>query len=234
MSATNVFTRPINWAAAFKTGDIHPSVQQHLVRVYASLCVCLLVASCTAVFLPISFPPLIASLLSIGMLLGMTALPATPTNQPTRFGLLLGFAGVMGCALGPLVHLVHDEIDPAIVYTALLATSTLFACFSAAALLARRRSYLYLGGILSAAISWLLVLSFMQFFFPSEAMQNALLYLGLIIFSGYVVFDTQLIVEKASLGDGDFLLHSAELFIDFVGLFVRILILLAKKNKKKD
>jgi Bax inhibitor 1 len=210
-----------------------PQVQQHLVRVYASLSVCLLVASCAAVFLPVALPPLLSALASVGLLMAIASLPATDANQASRFGLLLAFAAVLGCSVGPLVHLVHDQIAPSVVYTALLATASLFACFSGAALLSRRRSYLYLGGILSSALSWLLVLNLMNAFFPSEGMFDATILLGLAVFSGYVVFDTQLIVEKASLGDRDYVLHSAELFIDFVGLFVRILALLAKKEKKK-
>ena len=63
---------------------------------------------------------------------------------------------------------------------------------------------------------------------------NISLYLGLIMFCGFVIFDTQLIVEKAFHGDFDYLSHSLELFVDFIGIFVRILIILAKKSKKDD
>lgn len=49
-----------------------------------------------------------------------------------------------------------------------------------------------------------------------------------------MIFDTQLVVEKASLGDRDFAWHAMELFIDFVGIFVRICIILLRNKQKGD
>lgn len=45
------------------------------------------------------------------------------------------------------------EVDASILVTALLSTTTIFLCFAGAALLSKRRSYLYLGGMLSAGIT---------------------------------------------------------------------------------
>jgi len=58
------------------------------------------------------------------------------------------------------------------------------------------------------------------------------------MFCGYILFDTQMIIEKVSNGDNDYVWHSVELFIDFIAIFVRIVIILlemsdSKKSKKE-
>ena len=49
------------------------------------------------------------------------------------------------------------------------------------------------------------------------------------IFCGFIVWDTQMIIEKKRRGDGDFIGHSLDLFIDFMQVFRKILILLMQK-----
>jgi hypothetical protein len=67
-----------------------------------------------------------------------------------------------------------------------------FACFSAAALLSPRRHYLYLGGLLSSVLSFFLLARLGTWVFGGAALLfQAELYLGLAVFAGYVVFDTQ-------------------------------------------
>lgn len=46
---------------------------------------------------------------------------------------------------------------------------------------------------------------------------------------GFIIFDTQNITEKARRGDKDYIKHSVELFIDFVAVFKRILIILTDR-----
>lgn len=60
------------------------------------------------------------------------------------------------------------------------------------ALISRRRSYLFLGGSLSSAISLFMVMRLASWMFGAREMVfQAELYLGLMVFVGYVLFDTQ-------------------------------------------
>merc|ERR1719174_374071 len=87
---------------------------------------------------------------------------------------------------------------------------------------------------LLSGLSTLLFLGFLNIFFRSQLLFQAHLYIGLAIFCGFVMFDTQVIIRKARNGDKDFIAHSLDLFIDFVQIFRKVLILLMQKESKKD
>jgi len=80
----------------------------------------------------------------------------------------------------------------------------------------------------------MLVLSLMNLFGRSQLIFNVNLYLGLFIACGYILYDTQLIVERAIQGDMNYVKHALFLFIDMVDLFVRILVILLKNSQNKS
>jgi FtsH-binding integral membrane protein len=130
--------------------------------------------------------------------------------------------------MGPLLDTVID-INPSIIMTALLGTAVIFISFSLSALFAERGRWLYLGGTLMTLLSSLLILSLANLFFGSYLIFQAHLYLGLLLMCGFVLYDTQLIIEKRMSGDKDFVTHSLDLFIDFIGIFKRLVIILTQK-----
>lgn len=225
-----------NLASVFKMNDYSRQTQDHLFKVYLSLMLCVLAASCgaaTSMYFRLS-----ADLSLLGVLGGMGMLmwlswDTRKEEVQRRMSLLCAFGFFEGMSLGPLLY-VAAFIDPALIVTAFLGTVAVFACFTASALIAQRRSYLYLGGILGSAVTLLLVLGLANMFFRSVNIFLVELYGGLLVFSGYVVFDTQLILEKAEYGSKDVVGHAATLFIDFVGIFVRILIILMRNNRGKS
>lgn len=208
--------------------------QAHLKRVYSTLLLMMIVAGAAAYehiyyqWISGGFWSLLLSLVALGVV-GFT----NKKNEPLRFGSLLAFAALQGLSLGPLLTFAIS-VDAGIVPTAFLGTAIVFGCLSLCALRTTDRGFLYLGGMLSSGLSLLLILSLLSFAFRATWMFNIQLYLGLLVFCGYVLFDTQLVIEKRNMGDDDFIWHSVDLFIDFIAIFVRIVILLTKKSKKDD
>ncbi|EEF30605.1 bax inhibitor 1 [Ricinus communis] len=213
--------------------QISPHVQTHLKQVYLTLC-CALVAAAAGAYLHIlwNIGGLLTTFACIGCMAWLLSLP--PYQEQKRVAILMAAALFQGASVGPLIDLAID-IDPSVLITTFVGTSVAFGCFSAAAMLARRREYLYLGGLLSSGLSILLWLQFASSIFGGSAsIFKFELYFGLLVFVGYVVVDTQDIIEKAHLGDLDYVKHALNLFTDFVAVFVRILIIMLKNSAEKN
>jgi FtsH-binding integral membrane protein len=209
-------------------------VQRHLISVYTTL---LLAVACAAggAFFDSQVWQIGGVLTTLGALAIMAALamtPASPATLQKRQGLLCLFSALQGASLGPLLNLAFF-VDPSLVAVAFGGAAAVFASFSLAALLTRRRAMLALTGILSTAITSFLWLHLAAMFLPRSAafMLRALqleLYLGVFVFAGYVLVDTQVIVEKAYAGDTDHVAHALDLFVDLVALFARLLAILVR------
>eukprot|EP00955_Chlamydomonas_euryale_P111696 366083-Chlamydomonas_euryale.AAC.22 len=95
------------------------------------------------------------------------------------------------------------------------------------------RSFMYLGGYLASAMMAMLVLRLSGWIFGASALAYSVeLYGGLLVFSAYILYDTQLIVERASAGEMDFTQHALLLFTDLFAVFVRILIIMLKRSEE--
>ncbi|KAJ8258499.1 hypothetical protein COCON_G00175110 [Conger conger] len=234
----NVFDRNINFDALFKFSQISHSTRQHLKNVYSSFAVCMFVAAAGSyvhVVTRLFQGGLLSMLGSLGMMAWLAMTPHSPQTEKKRLGMLAGFAFFTGVGLGPALDFVI-AVNPSIIVTAFLGTSVIFLCFTLSALYAQRRSYLFLGGILTSGLTIMLLVSIVNMFIGSVMVFKAHMYLGLAIISGFVLFDTQLIIEKAEMGDKDYIWHCVDLFLDFVTIFRKLMVLLAmnEKDKKKE
>lgn len=220
----------IDWNAVFKTSSLDSTITRHLAKTYLALTATTMAAAVGVAF---NLYFLISPKVSIyAMFAAILAVSFTPEHRlQLRCGLLGVFGFIQGMVIAPLIGYVMT-IDPRIISTALLSTTTIFVCFSLSALLSERRSWLYLGGFLSSALSLLVFSSWFSLLFGGLFLFNFRLYFGLLVFIGYVIFDTQLIIERASAGSKDFVSDALQLFTDFMAIFLRILAILAKDRKK--
>eukprot|EP00088_Acartia_fossae_P038112 TRINITY_DN3940_c0_g1_i5.p1 TRINITY_DN3940_c0_g1~~TRINITY_DN3940_c0_g1_i5.p1 ORF type:complete len:263 (+),score=78.02 TRINITY_DN3940_c0_g1_i5:81-791(+) len=214
-----------------------PIVRKHLKNVYATLTMSIMSAAVGSyVHLYTNLLQgggILFSLLGLGLAIGLYAYPDNGKNRTTRFGMMLGFAFLTGLGLGPLLDMAI-MLNPTIVPSALMLTSVVFASFTAAALVAPSGQYLYLGGTLMSGLNSLLILGLLNLFFRSQLLFQLHMYVGIVVFCGFIMFDTQIIIEKAKRGDRDFVGHSLDLFIDFVQVFRKVLILLMQKENNRN
>lgn len=211
------------------------STRLHLKMVYACLTMSMLSAACGSgvhLFTDVLKGGFLSAIASIGFLVALSMTPYDGKNQSKRMGFLLGFAFCTGLGLGPLMDVVV-QVDPSIIPTAFFATTLVFVCFTLSALWAEQRSYLYLGGTLLSGLSILCFLSIVNLFVGAQFIFQVQLYGGLLLFCGFVLYDTQLIVSKCTRGDRDFVWHSVDLFLDFIHIFRRLMIILAQNKESK-
>ncbi|XP_014022706.1 probable Bax inhibitor 1 isoform X1 [Salmo salar] len=231
----NMFDRNIHFDSLLKFSQISRSTQLHLKNVYSSLALCMFVAAAGAyvhVITRLFQGGLLTMLGSLAMMVWLMMTPHCPQTEKKRLAILSGFAFFTGVGLGPTMDYIIS-INPSIIVTAFLGTSIIFVCFTLSALYAQRRSFLFLWGTLTSGLSILLLVSFLNMFLGSVMLFKAHIYLGLAIMCGFVLFDTQLIIEKAEMGDKDYIWHSVDLFLDFVTIFRKLMVILAM-NEKQD
>ncbi|XP_059173694.1 probable Bax inhibitor 1 isoform X2 [Physella acuta] len=221
--------------ALFDFSHLDDRVQSHLKNVYSCLSIGMLSAALGAyahLMFGLGEWYLLTVIASFGLIIWLGTTRHSKEDVTKRVGIFSAFTFTSGVSLGPLIEVVI-RIDPSIVSTALAGTAVIFICFSLSALLWKDRTFLYMGGMLFSCLSWLTLAGLLNIFFRSPLVFNVYIYGILLLFSAFVLYDTQLIVEKRKRGDEDFIWHSVDLFLDAVQIFRALLVILAKKSGKK-
>ncbi|XP_041374023.1 bax inhibitor 1-like [Gigantopelta aegis] len=221
----------------FKFDHLSGPVKQHLKNVYSTLSIGMLTACVGAyvhLFTGIMQAGLLTALGSVGLMMWLMFTKHSKETQLKRLAIFSGFTFLSGLSLGPLLDMAI-QIEPSIIPSALMGTSVIFISFSLASIYSSNdRTFLYMGGVLLSALSWMVLLTFANIFFGSQMIYDITLYGGLILFCAFILFDTQLIIEKRLHGDDDYIWHSVDLFLDFIQVFRRLVIILSNKESKKN
>ncbi|KAL0489202.1 hypothetical protein AKO1_013729 [Acrasis kona] len=228
----------VNFEKLFNFSGIDADVQAHLQRVYLTLACAIAFCGVGSYFYLLThFPPLICFFVALGLavyIMLSAHKTQTPQLKALRFAAMMGCAAMQGTMIGALVEEVLN-IDPNLLLYGIAITFAIFASFTGAAMLAKRRSYLYLGSVLFSGLNILFITVIVNVFFFHTAIGDVIwLYGGLAVFCGFIVYDTQLIVEKAHAGNRDSTLHAYELFVDFIAILVRVLVILKNSRSSRD
>jgi FtsH-binding integral membrane protein len=160
------------------------------------------------------------------------ATPYTPETLPAKIGAFILFTSIMGVTMAPLISIAGPLVGRAALYTAGVVGGLTAAC-------APSDKYLKWGGPLALGLGVVFVSSIGGMFAaPGGAVFSALhtvyMYGGLVLFGGFLLYDTQKIVYHAEHDHHyDPINMSMGIYLDTVNIFIRILSLLAGSGNKR-
>ncbi|MFF2532303.1 Bax inhibitor-1 family protein [Brevibacillus sp. NPDC058079] len=132
------------------------------------------------------------------------------------------FTFLTGVTSYPLIAHYTNQIGGIMVGVAFLTTAIVFTALAVYGSISQK-DFSYLGGILFAALIALIILSILNLFFPlGSAGIWVMTIAGILIFSGFVMYDFNM-MKQQPLTEEDVPLMALNLYLDFLNLFINIL-----------
>jgi len=163
-----------------------------------------------------------AFILSLGLLV---ALHIKRKETPTNLILLAAFTVVEAYTVGVLVTF----FDQGVVIQAFFLTAAVVIGLTAFTF-QTKRDFSNLGAILYTGLLVLILGGFLNIFIGSELTDTAMAVGGALLFSLFIIFDTQLIMTR--LSPEEYIVATIQLYLDIINLFIEILKILEKVNRK--
>lgn len=143
-------------------------------------------------------------------------------RKAVSYGFLYIFTFISGITLYPIVAYYLSTSGANVVGMAFASTTVVFTGIAIYAAKSKR-NFSFLGGFLLAAILALVAISLYNIFFPlSSTGMLAYSFVGVLVFSGYVLFDISRMKHYGVRAE-DVPLMALNLYLDFVNLFISIL-----------
>merc|ERR1719215_1816451 len=223
--------------------DEPPEIRSGFIqKVYAILCAQLLLTAlvaspfvtneaCKAFVKHHGFPLVIGVTVLNIMFLFMMICPCGCENNmrkfPTNYMLLAGFTITEGL----LVGIVCSFYTMASILLAVVATAFLVGGLTVYAM-CTETDFTDMGGYLFAGLLVLMIFGIFVMFFPYPFMHKVYCCLGILVFSFYLIHDTQMITGQGEiqLGVDEYVFGALQLYIDIIQLFLYILQLLGDRS----
>lgn len=166
---------------------------------------------------PALFLPLV--ILEVGMLIFAFIIRR---KKAMSYSFLYAFTFISGLTTYPIVSHYLAVIGPAPVISALGTTTVVFAGLAIYAS-TTKRDLSFLGGMLMAALLALIAISIFHLIWPlSSTGMLAFSFIGVLVFSGYVLYDFNRMKHYGVTAE-EVPLMALNLYLDFVNLFINIL-----------
>ena len=163
---------------------------------------------------------LVCSIAALGIL--WLVLPRT-ANSAAGLGVVFLFTGLLGFGLGPTIsHYLAFPGGSQIVMTALGGTGVIFLGLSGYAL-TTRKDFSFMGGFLVVGLLVVLGAALLNLFLAVPALSLALSAAIIMLFSGFILYDTGRIVNG---GETNYILATVSLYISILNIFTSLLHLL--------
>ncbi len=141
--------------------------------------------------------------------------------------LLYLFSAIEGAVYGPLLLMINQSA-PGLPAMAAVLTVTVFGGLTLYAMVSKK-DFSYLGGMLFISLIALVVAGLVLMFFHSSMLGTLYSVGGVLIFSGYVLYDTSRIMQQ--LQPDEAISGAVSLYLDFFNLFLFILRLLDNRRE---
>lgn len=149
-------------------------------------------------------------------------LPRT-ANSAAGIPVVFAITGLLGFGLGPMLNnYLALSNGGELIMTALGGTGVVFLGLSGY-VLTTRKNFNFLGGMLFVGLLVLLVAVVANIFMAMPAMSLAISAIAIMIFSGFILYDTSRIIHG---GETNYLMATVALYLDIYNIFVHLLHLL--------
>merc|ERR1739844_217009 len=163
-----------------------------------------------------------AFFLSMGLLV---ALHVKRKETPINLILLAAFTVVEAYTVGVLVTF----FDQAVVVQAFFLTAAVVVGLTAFTF-QTKRDFSNIGAALYTGLLILILGGFLQIFLGNELTDTAMAVGGALLFSLFIIYDTQMIMTRLSAEE--YIMATIQLYLDIINLFIEILKILEKINRK--
>lgn len=210
-----------------------PDIKAGFIRkVYGILSVQLLFTIAASTFFMLHAPTRNFVLTNQGMLFGASLAPfgflgglyCYKDRHPLNLALLGGFTVCISYTAGVVCALHYASGYGYLILQALVLTAAVFVSLTAYVLISKK-DFSFLGGILFSALFILIIWSCLNAFFDFGVGGRAVFsLLGALVFVGYILYDTSLLLHH--LGPDDYIIAAVTLYLDIINLFLYLLELL--------
>jgi len=180
-------------------------------------------AAMAGVSIYLNFPP-IHWILQLGGMIGLLMLTNVFKNSALGVLCVFAFTGFIGLTAGPTINMYLSFFSNGaeLVMTAAGGTGVIFLGLSGY-VLTTRKDFSFMGGFLFVGLLVLIVASLANLFFAVSAVQLALSAMSILLFSGYILYDTSKIIQG---GQTNYVMATVQLFLDIYLIFMNLLHLL--------